>query len=40
MWMAAGSLLTLLVMWGPHKLFHQASDATYSLASSVRGLFG
>lgn len=38
MWMAAGSLLTLLVVWGPHKLFHAGYDGVLSAAASVRSL--
>ena len=39
MWMAAGSFLTLMVVWGPHKLFHAGYDAGTSAAVAVGGLF-
>ena len=38
MWMAAGSVLTLLAVWGPHKTFHKAYDSGSAAASSVASL--
>ena len=38
-WMAAGSFLTLMIVWGPHKLFHTGYDAGTSAAASVRAVF-
>ncbi|WP_205504665.1 hypothetical protein [Sphingomonas arenae] len=35
MWMAAGSMLTLLVVWGPHRLFHAGYDAGTSAVASI-----
>ena len=40
MWMAAGSFLTLLTVWGPHRTFHKGYDAGSWAVSSVASLFG
>ena len=38
-WMAIGSALTLLVVWGPHKMIDQVEAAGHWVGSSVRSAF-
>jgi hypothetical protein len=38
-WMAVGSALTLLIVWGPHKLIDQGQAASSATVTWVRAAF-